>query len=141
MLSSKLWQTPLAIVTSIGVTPDDDDETRLQKAILVGTTLMVSVAAALWGLVYLLIGEPVAASIPLLYAVFSLAYIAILGITFRFRFFRFAQFMLTVLLPFLLMLALGGYINGSAVIFWAFLAPIGALLGGQWRQALHWFLA
>jgi hypothetical protein len=39
------------------------------------------------------------------------------------------------------MLALGGYINGSAVIFWAFLAPIGALLGGQWRQALHWFLA
>jgi signal transduction histidine kinase len=39
------------------------------------------------------------------------------------------------------MIALGGYINGSAVIVWSILAPIGALLSGQLRQAKFWFFA
>jgi signal transduction histidine kinase len=101
---------------------------------------MVSVAALIWGLVYLLFGEPVAAAIPLIYAFFSLAYIIILGATYRYRFFRLAQYVLTTSLPFLLMLALGGYINGSAVIVWAFLGPVAALLGGQHRQARYLFI-
>lgn len=141
MISLRVWQPLLALVSRVGATPDDDEETRLHKAILVGTTLMVSVAALLWGLAYLLFKEPVAAAIPLSYALFSLAYLILFGISRRFELFRFAQFALSLLLPFLLMLSLGGYINGSAVILWAFIAPLGAILGGQWRQAIYWFLA
>jgi len=136
MMGAKLWQTARAFVSGIGVASDDDEETRLQKAILTGTTLMVSVAAVLWGLAYLFFDEPVAAAIPLFYASFSIAYLAIWGISAHFRFFRLAQLTLTVLLPFLLMLALGGYINGSVVIVWAFIGPVAALLGGLRRQAL-----
>ena len=58
-----------------------------------------------------------------------------------FKVFRFIQLLLTLLLPVLVMLALGGFINGSAVILWGLLAPIGALLCGSSRQALEWFLA
>jgi signal transduction histidine kinase len=46
-----------------------------------------------------------------------------------------------LLLPVILMISLGGFINGSVVIVWALLAPIGALLSGQIRQANYWYLA
>jgi signal transduction histidine kinase len=49
--------------------------------------------------------------------------------------FRLVQLLLILLLPFLLMLALGGYVLGSAVIVWAFLAPLGALLCWNTRRA------
>ena len=46
---------------------------------------------------------------------------------------------MSLLLPFLLMASLGGYINGSAVIIWGLFAPISALLSGQLRQSYFWF--
>ncbi len=141
MNSPRVWQALLALISRVGANPDDDEETQLQKAILVGTTLMVSVAAALWGLTYLFFDEPVAAAIPLFYAFFSAIYLVTFGMSRYFEFFRFAQFLLSLVLPFLLMLSLGGYISGSAVIVWAFIAPLAAILGGRWRQATYQFLA
>ena len=46
-----------------------------------------------------------------------------------------------LLLPFVLMISLGGFISGSVVIFWGVLAPIGALLCGTIKQAWYWFAA
>jgi guanylate cyclase len=45
-----------------------------------------------------------------------------------------------LLLPFLLMLALGGYANASAVILWSIIAPLGALIFDEPGQAPFWFL-
>jgi signal transduction histidine kinase len=39
------------------------------------------------------------------------------------------------------MITLGGFIEGSVVIIWSILAPMGALLSGQLRQAIYWFFA
>jgi signal transduction histidine kinase len=39
------------------------------------------------------------------------------------------------------MITLGGFIEGSVVILWSILAPMGALLSGQLRQAIYWFIA
>lgn len=140
MIGSRLWRPLLALISRVGADPDDDEEMRLKKAVLVGTTTMVSVAALLWGLTYLYFNEPVAAAIPLSYALFSTFYLVVFGISRHFGFFRYAHFTLSLLLPFLLMLALGGYINGSAVILWAFIAPLSAILGGQWRLATYGFM-
>jgi guanylate cyclase len=46
----------------------------------------------------------------------------------RYRFFLFTQLLLILFLPFLLMIALGGFIKSSAVILWSLLSPLGALL-------------
>jgi signal transduction histidine kinase len=140
MISDRFWPPLLALISRVGASPDDEEEVRLQRTILVGTSLMVSVAAALWGLTYLIFGEPLAGAIPLFYTIFSIIYLIVFGISRNLEFFRFSQFSLSLVLPFLLMLALGGYINGSAVILWAFIAPLGAILGGQCRQATYWFL-
>ncbi len=41
----------------------------------------------------------------------------------------------------MLMISLGGFISGSAVILWGVLAPIGALLCGTSTQSWYWFIA
>jgi signal transduction histidine kinase len=119
----------------MGATPDDDEATRLQKTILLVTALGVTVSAVGWGLMYLAFDERLAASIPLSYFVISMASILVFAKTCRFGPFRLVQILLILLLPFLLMLSLGGYVYGSAVIVWAFLSPLGALLCWNTRQA------
>ena len=135
----KLVRRTLATVVSLGVSPNDDESTRLQKTILLHTSLAITVSAVAWGLVYLAFDEVLAASIPFLYAGVSTVSIVVLGRTHQFGRFRIVQILLILLLPFLLMLSLGGFVNGSAVIVWAFLAPLGALLCWNSRQALLWF--
>jgi adenylate cyclase len=134
-------RSPFAIISKIGRSTDDPQDIRLQKSLLVVGSLMFIVAGALWGIAYMSFGEPLAAMIPLSYAVISLASFMIFSFTHRYRFFRDSQLALILLLPFLLMLALGGFINSSAVILWSFICPMGALLFSDFRQAPRWLLA
>jgi guanylate cyclase len=39
------------------------------------------------------------------------------------------------------MLALGGFINSSVVIFWSFICPLGALLFAEYKQSPRWLAA
>jgi guanylate cyclase len=94
-----------------------------------------------WGLIYVRSGEPLAGSIPLSYSFISLLSIIHFGRTRQYRFFRFSQLTLILLLPFFLMVALGGFINGSAVVLWSLISPLGALLFDEPRHAPRWFLA
>lgn len=131
----------LSIVSGIGAHPDDSDEVRLEKTLLVALALMISPLAVLWGVIYLVFGERTAASIPLTYATVSWFSIAVFYETRSYDFFRFSQLVLMLVLPFLLMVALGGFINSSAVILWALLSPLGALVFEGRRAAVRWFLA
>lgn len=131
----------LAAAARIGALPGDGPETRLVKSLLVLAALMFIVAGVLWWLMYTAFGEPLAGMIPLGYALVSSLSLAAYAITRRYRLFLFLQLLLILLLPFLLMLALGGYIFGSAVIVWSILAPLGALLFDEPRRARGWWLA
>jgi len=131
----------IARVARIGANPADDDDTRLQKSLLVLCAFTFLFSGTAWGLMYILFGEPLAGTIPLSYSVISMLSITHFGLTRRYHFFRFSQLMLILLLPFFLMLALGGFINGSAVIVWALICPLGALLFDEPAHAPRWFLA
>ena len=131
----------LALISRIGATPGESDDLRLQRNLLLIGTFMFILAGALWGLTYMFFGEFFAGSIPFGYSVFSILSVAVFAITRRYAFFRFSQLLLILLLPFLLMAALGGFINSSAVILWAFICPLGALLFDEPRKAPLWFLA
>ena len=125
----------------MGIHADDDEDTKLQKLILIRTAHLIIIAAIIWGAIYIGFDELQAGLIPISYAILSSISILILRISNIFRIFRFSQFFLILMLPFLLMISLGGYIEGSAVIIWSILAPMGALLSGQLRQAIYWFIA
>jgi hypothetical protein len=118
----------LGLFGRIGMDPQDNDELRLRKMLLSTITLLTLVAAALWGLMYLAFQEPLAAAIPLAYSTACALNITLFAITRRYHLFCFIQLGLIILLPWLLMLVLGGFVPSSAVILWALLSPIGALL-------------
>jgi len=141
IIQLKIWHSILSVLADIGVKPEDDTETRLQKLILIKTSVLISIAAVIWGILYLTFGEVKSGFIPIIYAILSIISLFILKISNNFELFRLSQITLILILPFLLMLQLGGFINGSIVILWALLAPVGALLSGQLRQAVFWFIA
>ncbi len=128
-------------VARIGADPNDDDDIRLQKSMLVLCSFPFAIAGFAWGLMYFLFDEPLAGAIPFSYGVISLLSILHFALTRRYGFFRFGQLTLILLLPFFLMLVLGGYIKGSAVILWAMICPMGAMLFDEPRHAPRWFLA
>jgi adenylate cyclase len=140
-MSSTFRRPSLRHVLRIGEDLGDSQEVRLQKSVLLVGSIMFITTGVLWGIVYILFHEPLAGLIPLSYAVVSSLSIAHFSLTRQYRFFRSSQLVLILLLPFLLMLALGGFINSSAVILWSFICPLGAMLFAEPRQAPRWLLA
>jgi len=140
-LVQQLFRKTLSLITRIGIDPNDSDEVRLQKTMLTLGSIMFIAAGALWSILYFLFGEYVAGSIPLGYAIISSCSVIIFHLTRRYRFFLFTQLLLILFLPFLLMIALGGFIRSSAVILWSLLSPLGALLFDEPREAIRWLAA
>jgi adenylate cyclase len=140
-LIQELFQQVLPLVALIGRDPEDSGEVRLQKTLLVLGSSMFIAAGVLWGLIYFSFGEYIAGSIPLGYAFISILSVIVFHLTHRYQPFLFIQLLLILFLPFLLMIALGGFIRSSAVILWALLSPLGALLFDEPRRAMRWLVA
>jgi guanylate cyclase len=138
---NRLFSKIIGFFTHIGMSAEDNDEIRLQKALLVFSALMMSTAGWGWGLSYFLLGNPVAGAIPTAYAVLSYSSVALFAWSRRYQLFRTSQLLLSLALPFFLMLSLGGYVNSSAVVLWSLTCPLGALVFAGRRQAAFWFLA
>lgn len=137
----KLTQQILLLFSHVGSSPDDSDELKLQKTLLVLGSFMFIATGAMWGILYFSFGEYTAGSIPLGYALVSSLSVVAFHWTRKYHFFLFTQLLLILFLPFLLMIALGGFIKSSAVILWSLLSPLGAMLFGEPRMALRWLAA
>ena len=139
-MTRNLYNRLISLITQIGADPNDEDDIRLQKSLLVLSSFIFMVLANAWGIGYVVFGEPLAGSIPLSYAFISLMSIIHFGFTHHYRFFRSSQLILGLLLPCILMVVLGGFVNGSAVILWSLPAAISAMLFDEPRYAPRWFL-
>ena len=128
-------------IAMIGSVASDSDELKLQKSLLVICTFPFIIAGVCWGTMYILFGEALASIIPLSYSLFSLASIIYFNVSHKFEVFRFNQLLLILLLPFALMLSLGGFINGSVVILWSLISPLGAMLFDKRSNAPRWLAA
>jgi len=124
-----------------GNLPSDSESEQLRKAILVTIATGMSVLGFFWGGGYLLLDRPVSAAIPAGYAIFSLLSVLAFFKTRRYEFFRFSQLLLMLFLPYLLQWSLGGFNSGSAVMIWAILSPVGAIMFHGVKQAIPWFIA
>jgi adenylate cyclase len=123
----------------VGVATTDSNEIRVQKVTLTLAAVVVTTLSFVWVGTYLVLGLPEAAAIPLTYQVVSIATLVVFARTKDYRFFRFSQLVLIMLLPFLLQWVLGGYVASSAVSLWALEGAFGALFFYNARQAIPWF--
>jgi adenylate cyclase len=128
-------------IVDLGGRDADDADLRLKKSLLVASSAMMAFAAIGWGITYLLLGQQLAGAIPLAYAVLTFFSIALFARLARYRLFRASQLTLSLLLPFLLCLALGGLIASSGVVLWSLTCPLGALVFAGYREARWWFVA
>lgn len=123
-----------------GALPDDSEETRLRKASLVLSVLLITALSTAWTSLYFIKGLPLSGSIPLTYQVVSVLSVIVFVRTKQFRFFRTSQLFLMALLPVALHWSLGGFFPSSGVVLWAFFAPLGALLFAGTKEAVPWFV-
>lgn len=140
-MAFRYFQNFYETIKSIGIYDNDSEETKLSKNLLIFSSLMMSTLAIGWGFLFLMFKEPLAASIPLCYSVFTYSSIIFVARGKGFQFFKFMQLLFPLLLPFFLQISLGGFISGSAVIFWSLSSPLGALVFSSLEQAKKWFIA
>jgi class 3 adenylate cyclase len=125
----------LPSLLGIGSHPADDADRRLRKVLVLTAVLLVTPAAVLWGAIYWVFGATDAALVPWAYVVIALVSIPAFAVTRRYEWFATTHFTVFLVLPFLLMWTLGGFVPGSMVALWAWLSPLAARAIGHRRAA------
>jgi hypothetical protein len=121
----------------IGVLPTDSRDEALRKETLVLSASVITAIAVIWVGTYWALGLYLSAAIPFAYQLISLTNLALFAKTKRYRFFRACELALSLVLPFILQLSLGGFVPSSGVILWSFTAPSAhfSSLGERMRPA------
>ena len=99
----------------------------------------MAVAGAIWGAVYVVAGIPEVAIWPWGYTLLAVINLWL----YQSRGWRRAldlQLFFSLVIPWLLMIHMGGFQASGAVMIWSLIAPVGALLAYGTRHAAAWFL-
>ena len=131
----------VAFARRVSFDPSDTEAARLQKGVAVLAAIVEAPAGVIWGAMYLAFGEAGAAVVPFAFPVLIALNLGVFMVKGWYSLFHIGQLLLILVLPFILMLALGGFVSSSAVIFWCMLSPLGALVYTGRREATFWFLA
>ena len=126
---------------SAGIDPQDSDEARLNKSLLMLATGLVSVASMLWLAIYWSLGPKLSSTLPFAFQILlagNLAYYLKSG---NFSLFRVTQLGLFLFFPFVVQWSIGNFITASGITLWGLLAPVGAILVIGVRESLAWFVA
>jgi adenylate cyclase len=129
-----------AMLARIGADARDDEELRQRKALLVVLAVLILPVSVVWGSLYLSLGSAVGL-VPFVYFAVSLGSLLVFARTRRFH-----PFLITQLLDILLtttvgQMLVGGFLPSGGVGLWGILAPLGALVFLEVRQAVAWFVA
>jgi adenylate cyclase len=130
----------LAWAGRIGADPTDSTETALQKRLMVALSVGLLPMTLLWSVIYLAAGVPLSAAIPAFYTAAAPVNTLLFSRTRSLGFYRFTQLLMFLVLPWLLMMSLGGFRESSVVVIWAALCPLASLLIEDLRDTLLWIL-
>jgi adenylate cyclase len=130
----------LARLALIGADPQDDEDTRANKALLVLVSALILPVALLWATLYLSFGSPVG-WVPLAYFATLLGAVIVFSRTGNFGVLLLVSQLAILLAPTLSMIPLGGFLAAGGVGLWGILAPVGALVFSEVRSAARWYAA
>ena len=124
-----------------GIEPDDTDDVKLKKSLLMFAMGLTVAAPVLWLALYGAMGLNLPASVPFGYQLVSLGTLLVYLVTRNFDLFRVLQLSLYLFFPFVLQWQLGDFITASGFVLWGLLAPIVAVLVYSPRDSIPWFVA
>jgi adenylate cyclase len=137
---SSVYQRLVAQAGRIGAAPTDSAELALQERLIVSLSVGLLPLTFLWSVTYFAAGAPLSAAIPGLYMIIAPINTAVFAWNRNLVVYRFVQLLIFLILPWLLMMSLGGFKNSSVVIIWAALCPLAALLFEDSRRTVFWIL-
>jgi class 3 adenylate cyclase len=132
---------PISRLANAGIDPEDSEELKLSKSLLMFAVGLMNVAPMVWLAIYWGTGVRLSSTIPLGYQLVSTASLAIFLHNKNFRVFSFTQLGLFLFVPFIIQWTIGSFVAASGVILWGLLAPIGAVLCLSARESAPWFFA
>jgi adenylate cyclase len=128
----------LRVAVDLASDPSATDDEREAAGLFLAVTAAATLVGAAWALAYLFLGRPLSAAAPGGFALIAAGVCVMLVSRHRLGRLRELVLVLFLLLPALLQASLGGYVKGSAVVVWAFMSPLGALVFFGARAALPW---
>ena len=128
------------LLTRLGADPEDDEELRHKKTLLVLLAVLILPVSIVWGTVYLAFGSPVGI-IPFIYFAVSVGSLVLFARTRNFRLLLVTQLLDILLTTTAGQMLVGGFLPSGGVGLWGILAPLGALVFLQVRRAIRWFVA
>ena len=134
-----LFDRALVRLADVGADPSDDEETRLQKALLVLIALLILPIAGTWAVLYLAFGAWTG-WVAVFYAAVSLGSIAVFARTRDFDLLLNIQLAAIAMAPTLSMTFVGGWLPTGGVGLWGILAPLGALVFRGVASGIRWFI-
>jgi guanylate cyclase len=127
-----------ARLAMVGADPSDDENVRQKKALLVLLAILILPVSVVWGSLYLAFSSPVGI-VPFIYFVVSVASLMVFARTRNFRLLLVAQLVNVLVTTTVGQMLVGGFLPSGAVGLWGILAPLGALVFLEVRQAVGWF--
>jgi guanylate cyclase len=128
------------VLGRIGADAGDDEDMREKKALLVLLAILVLPVSVVWGTLYLGLGSTVGV-VPFVYFAISLGSLVVFARTGRFHPLLFTQLLDILVTTTVGQMLVGGFLPSGGVALWGILAPLGALVFLEVRQAARWFAA
>ena len=129
------------LLRNAGIRPDDSEEVRIQKSLLIFATGLVSIATIIWQILYWQMGPQFSSTAPLIFQLLLAGNLALYLKTGDFNAFRLTQLSLLLFSPFLAQWAIGNFITASGISLWGLIAPICAVIIIGGRESGAWFFA
>jgi len=118
---------------------DEGEEKRLNRAILLVMALATCMGGIVWGTVYILLGVPEVSIWPYGYVVLSAINLGFYLNSKNYQTLLYGQLGLIMFIPVFLQWHIGGFSASGAVMLWAFLSPIVALVVAEKRSHARWW--
>jgi adenylate cyclase len=130
----------LARLAQVGADARDDEDTRRRKALLLLISVLILPISLVWGSLYLAFGTR-AGFVAYAYFAILLGAILVFARTRDFAFLLRVALLDILFAPTLSMIPVGGFLASGGVGLWGILAPLGALVFGDARSGVRWFVA
>ena len=131
--------TVTARLARLGADPEDDEDLRHKKSLLVLLAVLILPVSVVWGTVYLALDSWVGV-LPFIYLAVSIGSLVLFARNRSFRLLLVIQLLDILLMTAAGQMFVGGFLPSGGVGLWGILAPLGALVFLEVRRAIRWFV-
>jgi len=130
----------LEFLSTIADTPENTKEEKRQHAFLIYIGILMSFGGLLWGSIVMMSGLFYQSLIPFAYVAITFFNYILMYYTKDFQKGQAVQLSISLLLPFMLQLALGGFVASGAMVLWSVLAILAAFTYKQNNTIIIWLI-